>query len=153
VDEHIKRYIPKVKTYVRDTQDFITKIRSTPPLPEVSYLVTMDIVSLNTNIPYHEALVAIAQHLRSDPSIGPYILKLADLCLHNTNFEFYGEHYLQIGGTSMGNRLPHLKPTCSSENLRKKFTRAPPTNLTTTKGILTTDFSIGQQVLTTKITT
>jgi hypothetical protein len=106
VDEHIKRYVPKVKTYVRDTQDFITKIRATPPLPEGSYLVTMDIVSLYTNIPNHEALVAIAHHLRSDPemaSIGPYILKLADLCLHNTNFEFNGEHYLQIGGTSMGN--------------------------------------------------
>jgi hypothetical protein len=78
VDEQIKRYYPKVLTYVRDTQDFITKIRSTTPLPEGTYLVTMDIVSLYTNIPNHEAIVAIAQHLRTDPemaSIGPYILK------------------------------------------------------------------------------
>jgi hypothetical protein len=106
VDEHIKRYVPKVKSYVRDTQDFIAKIRAAPPLPEGAYLVTMDIVSLYTNIPNHEALIAIADHLRADPDmyqIGPYILRLAEVCLHNTNFIFNREHYMQIGGTSMGN--------------------------------------------------
>jgi hypothetical protein len=106
VDEHIKRHVPKVKSYVRDTQDCIAKIRAAPPLPEGAYLVTMDIVSLYTNIPNHGALIAIADHLRADPEmyqIGPYILRLAEVCLHNTNFIFNREHYMQIGGTSMGN--------------------------------------------------
>jgi hypothetical protein len=33
----------------------------------------------------------------------PTLLKLAKLCLHNTNFEFNVEHYMQIGGTSIRN--------------------------------------------------
>jgi hypothetical protein len=85
IDEHIKRYVPKVKTYVRDTQNFITKIRAAPPLPEGVYLVTMEIVSLYTDIPYHEALITIAEHLRNNKemaAIGPCILKLAELRLH-----------------------------------------------------------------------
>jgi hypothetical protein len=92
IDEHIKGYVPQVKTYVRDTQDFITKICQAPPFPPGTLLVTMDIVSLYTNIPNHEALVAISHYLRRNPTkkeIGPYILKLIELCLHNTNFQFH----------------------------------------------------------------
>jgi hypothetical protein len=59
--------VPKVKSYVRDTQDFISKILEAPPLPPGT-MVTMDIVSLYTNIPNHEALVAIAHYLRRDPT-------------------------------------------------------------------------------------
>jgi hypothetical protein len=50
---------------------------------------------LYTNIPKHEALIAIAEHLRNDKemaAIGPYIIKLAELSLHNTNFEFNKEN-------------------------------------------------------------
>jgi hypothetical protein len=57
-------------------------------------------------------LVAIAYHLRTDRdirNIGPYILKLAEICLHNTNFIFNVEHYMQICGTSSG------KPFAPSE--------------------------------------
>jgi hypothetical protein len=100
-------YVPKVKSYVRDTQDFISKILEEPPLPPRTILVTMDIVSL----PIHQypepwgsssnsTLLEKGPHQKE---IGPFILKLIELCLHNTNFQFNGEHYLQIGGTSMGN--------------------------------------------------
>ena len=74
-------------------------------MPEGAVLVTMDVVSLYTNIPNHEALVSVAKHLRSDPfmrDIAPYLLRLIKVCLHHTNFEFNGEHFRQIGGTSMG---------------------------------------------------
>jgi hypothetical protein len=62
----------------------------------------MDIVSLYTNIPNHEALIPIADHLRADPEmyhIGPYILRLSEVCLHNTNFILNREHFMQLGGT------------------------------------------------------
>jgi hypothetical protein len=120
MDEHMKRYVPKVKSYVRDTQHFITKIRNAPPLPQVAYLATMDIVSLYINIPNHQALIAIADHRRKDQEmkdIGPYILKLAELCLYNTTFEFNGEHYMPIRETSMGN------PFDPSEHFSLKISR------------------------------
>ena len=34
VDEHIKQYVPKTKSYIRDTQDFISKITQLGPIPE-----------------------------------------------------------------------------------------------------------------------
>jgi hypothetical protein len=63
------------------------------------------VTSLYTNIPNHEGLVAIADKLRSDPevdNIGPHLLKLLRLISTKTNFEFNGDNYLQIDGTSIG---------------------------------------------------
>ena len=67
-----------------------------------------DVSSLYTNIPNHEGILLVANKLRSDPtktSITQFILDLLTLVLHNMNFEFNGEHYLQIGGTAMGTSL------------------------------------------------
>jgi hypothetical protein len=68
----------------------------------------MDVTSLYTNIPTHGGLVAIADYLRRDPAvdrIGPHLLKLLRLILTRTNFNFNGEHYLQVSGTSMGTNV------------------------------------------------
>ena len=39
--------------YVRDTQHFISRIKQLGPIPEHALLVTLDVSSQNTNIPYH----------------------------------------------------------------------------------------------------
>ena len=52
--------------------------------------------------------MAVAEQLRKDPTKNPiakFILDLLTLVLHNMNFEFHGEHYLQTGGTAMGTSL------------------------------------------------
>ena len=105
VDEHIKQYVPQTKSHIRDTQDFIKKLRNLGQIPEGAILCTLDVSSLYTNIPKHEGILAVANKLRNDPTKTPitqFILDLLTLVLHNTNFEFNGEHYLQIGGTAMG---------------------------------------------------
>ena len=51
VDAHIRDYVPKTKSYIRDTQDFITKIRELGPIPQGSILVTLDVSSLYTTMP------------------------------------------------------------------------------------------------------
>ena len=105
VDEHIKGYVPHTKSYIRDTQDFITKLKSLGQIPEGAILCTLDVSLLYTNIPNQEGILAVEEKLRSDPSKTPitkFILDLLSLVLHNMNFEFNGEHYLQTGGTAMG---------------------------------------------------
>ena len=97
VDEHIKQYVPQTKSHIRDTQDFIKKIRSLGPIPEGAILCTLAVSSLNTNIPNQEGI--------SDPTKTPitqFILDLLTLVFHNMNFEFNGEHYLQIRGQLWG---------------------------------------------------
>ena len=105
VDEHIKKYVPKIRSYVRDTQHFISRLKQLGQIPNNALLVTLDVSSLYTNIPNHEGLLAVAEHLRTDPDkqkIGPHLLKLLQLVLHSMSFSFNGDHYLQIGGTAMG---------------------------------------------------
>jgi hypothetical protein len=87
----------------------------------------MDIVSLYTNIPNREALIAIADHLRKDEEIrdiGQYILKLAEICLHNTYFVFNGENYMQIVGTSMGNPFAPSEAKLFLGKLEEKIYRS-----------------------------
>ena len=105
VDEHIKQYVPNTKSYVRDTQHFISRLKQLGTIPQGALIVTLDISSLYTNIPNHERILAVAEHLRRDPEkqkIGPHLLKLLELVLHSMSFNFNGDHYLQTGGTAMG---------------------------------------------------
>ena len=105
VDEHIKKYVPQTKSYVRDTQHFISRVKQLGKIPEGALLVTLDVSSLYTNIPNQEGLLAVADHLRRDPDkqkIGPHVLHLLKLVLHSMSFSFNGDHYLQTGGTAMG---------------------------------------------------
>ena len=108
VDAHIQKYVPTTKSYIRDTQDFISKIKEIGPIPEGSFLVTLDVSSLYTNIPNQEGITAVADQLRKDPtktSISTYILDLLKLVLHNMYFEFNGDYFLQTGGTAMATAL------------------------------------------------
>ena len=56
VDYHIQPLAKELPSYVKDTTDFINKVKDIGPLPENSYLVTMDVSSLYTNIPHDEGL-------------------------------------------------------------------------------------------------
>ena len=116
VDEYIKKYVPKTKSYLRDTQDFIKSIRDLGPIPEGAILCTLDVSSLYTNIPNHEGILAVANKLRGDPTKAPitsFILDLLTLVLHNMNFEFNGEHYLQIGGQQWAHPKHPITPIYS----------------------------------------
>ena len=112
VDEHIKMMVPLIPSYVRDTSlatpDFIKRIENFSHRGDF-YLVTMDVTSLYTNIPNMEGLVSIARSLiKHQPDFKlkyKTILELLKLVLHKNNFQFNGEHYLQIGGTAMGTKV------------------------------------------------
>ena len=96
VDAHIEDYVPKTKSYVRDTQHFISRLKELGKIPQGALLVTLDVSSLYTNIPNHEGILAIAAQLRKDRTkdlITPYILQLLKLVLHSMNFTFNEEHY------------------------------------------------------------
>ena len=45
----------QIPSYVKDTNDFISKINAVKSVPKNSYLVTMDVRSFYTNIPNAEA--------------------------------------------------------------------------------------------------
>ena len=108
VDYHIRKYVTQLPSYVRDTQDFINKIKAAGTLTEDTLLVTMDVSSLYTSIPNNMGIESVLEHINGDPAApipAGYMEKLMKLILNKNHFEFNGNLYLQIGGTAMGTRF------------------------------------------------
>lgn len=55
LDFYLQPIVPEVPSYVRDTKDFLKQTETVNNVPEETYLVTIDVKCLYTNIPYLEA--------------------------------------------------------------------------------------------------
>jgi len=135
IDKHLNPLVPKARSYIKDTTDFINKIENITDLPDLFYLVTLDVTSLYTNIPNFEGVVSVARCLaKHRPKYNvsnSSILELLRLVLKCNNFDFNGQHYLQIGGTAMGTRVApsyaNIFMTNLEENLLEKAAHKPHT--------------------------
>ena len=56
--------VKKLKSYVKDTTDFIKKMEAIDNVSDDSYLVSLDVCSLYTNIPHKERIEAVKQKLK-----------------------------------------------------------------------------------------
>ena len=76
--------------------------------PANTWLVTGDVISLYTMIPNASGLHAEKEALhefRLHPQVklsNDSLIQLLEFVLTKNNFKLNGEHYLQVGGTSMG---------------------------------------------------
>ena len=59
LDFHLQSLIQAVKFYIKDTSDFLNKLRSLPKLLNNITLCTVDVVGLYPNIPQEEGLSAL----------------------------------------------------------------------------------------------
>ena len=107
VDEHLKPIAQGLPSYIKDSFDFVRKIRSINKIPQNSYLVTLDVKSLYTNIDNTDGLEAMKEKLeerQNSSTKANTICLLMKLILTLNNFIFNGENYQQIKGTAMGTR-------------------------------------------------
>ena len=69
----------------------------------------MGICSLCTNIPTAEGLAALKYYLEYNPDENrpstPTLLKLTELVLNLSSFEFDGKYYIQKKGVAMGTKM------------------------------------------------
>lgn len=94
-------------SYLKDTSDFIDKIKP-HEFPEQSFLFTIDIDSLYTNIDTNRGLQAVQQLLRQYPDPkrpDEEILKLLEINLTRNDFHFNSQFFLQVHGTAMGKKF------------------------------------------------
>ena len=116
-----------IKSYVRDTTDFLQKINQLGELPPNCQVVTMDVTSLYTNIPNTEGLRSAMKLLtlyRPQPGVKPSnlnLVKLLEMVLKKNNFQFNGDHYLQTGGTAMGTKAAPGLANCFMGNFEEEF--------------------------------
>ena len=105
VDHYIQPLTKEIKSYIRDTTDFLNKINNTTTIPQEAILVTMDVRSLYSNIKHDEGLSALDEHLNKRTTKNPpteVILTLMKHILTLNNFNFNGQHYIQTKGCAMG---------------------------------------------------
>ena len=105
IDSFLKPLAQQVKSYIKDTNHFLRKLNEIGQLPENSLLVTIDVVSLYTNITHREGILAAKDALEKRQTKEPktwVLLRLLHFVLTKTAFKFNEQIYEQISGTSMG---------------------------------------------------
>ena len=63
-DYHLQLLAQKVKSYIKDTNHFLSKLKSIGKLPDGAILCTIDIVGLYPNIPHGEGLTSLPRFLQ-----------------------------------------------------------------------------------------
>ena len=101
MDGLLRPHAVKAPSFVRDTTDFLSKVQA-EVLPPQSLLVTMDVVSLYTNIPHAGGLDAIRHILQGDSEVAG---KLTKFILEHNYFIFDERFFLQLSGTAMGTKM------------------------------------------------
>ena len=105
VDHYIQPLAKQVKSCIRDTTDFLQKIKSLERIPQDAILVTLDVRSLYSNIKHDEGLSALKECLDTRTINNPpttVVTTLMNHILTLNNFNFNGRHFLQIKGCAMG---------------------------------------------------
>ncbi|KAI2647985.1 hypothetical protein H4Q32_026593 [Labeo rohita] len=107
IDFYLNPLSTKHKSYIKDTYDFVEKIKK-EQIPPQSFLFSLDVDSLYTNIETPLGLQAIRNIFNKHPDPSrpdEALLNLLELSLTCNDFEFHGEYYLQTKGTAMGKKF------------------------------------------------
>ena len=105
LDYHLKPVMQSAKSYIKDTSDFLRKLKELGEVPENAILVTADVVGLYPSIPHSDGLEALSVKLeeRVDKSIATEdLLQMAKFVLKNNFFEFNSKIKQQVSGTAIG---------------------------------------------------
>ena len=105
LDYHLKPVMQKSWSYIKDSGDFIEKIKRIGNIPEDAILVTADVVGLYPSIPHElglKALEVAPEKRESIQTLTSELVKMAKFVLQNNYFEFNGVTKQQISGTAIG---------------------------------------------------
>ena len=91
LDFNLQPLAREVKSYIKDTNDFLKNLRSLPNLPDDIILCTIDVVGLYPNISHDKGLSALRKRLdlRKEKYVTTSTLvELAEFVLKNNIFTF-----------------------------------------------------------------
>ncbi|XP_070549126.1 uncharacterized protein [Ptychodera flava] len=107
VDFHLQPIVRSLPSFIKDTTHHLQDLQHISP-PEGAILVTMDVVSLYTNIPHSYGIQAVKEMIEENNTITvnpELICEMLQFILTKNYFEFNGQYYLQICGTAMGSKV------------------------------------------------
>ena len=122
----------KVKSYIKDTNDFLKKLRELPNLPKDFLLCTVDVVGLYPNIPHDDGLAALRNVLEKreeKPIFTNTLVELTECVLKNNIFEHNESYFKQIQGTAIGTKMAPPYAILFMSELEETFLAYSPLNL------------------------
>ena len=105
LDFHLQPLTREVKSYKKDTNDFLKKLRSLTELPSYIILCSVDVVGLYPNIPHDESQFALQKRLelrREKKLTTSTLVELAEVVLKSNVFIFGKKTLKQIRETAIG---------------------------------------------------
>ena len=98
---HLQPLAQKVKSYIKDTNHFLIRLRSLGKLPQGAIMCTVDVVGLYPNIPHSEGLTSLRRVLElndNKPISSDTLIELAEIVLKNNIYQFDGKIFKQVRG-------------------------------------------------------
>ena len=124
IEYHLKPLAQNVKPYIRETNDFLSKLASLPPLADDVIMCSIDVVGLYPNILHDEGLIEVRKvlDLRKDKIISTESLtELAECVLKNSIFEHNLSFYKQLRGTAIGTKMAPSYAIIFISDLEERF--------------------------------
>ena len=104
----LEEFVVRSPSYIQDTTYFINQVKDIIDLPDDTILFCFDVCKLYPSIPKEEGSEACKEAVASPKTKGirdEDVISIMRLMLENNNFQFNGQHYLQVDGTTIGSRL------------------------------------------------
>ena len=111
-------------SYIKDSGDFLEKIKNVGNIPENAILVTADVVGLYPNIPHSAGIKALSNMLeaREHKAVSTEeLVKIARFVLENNYFKFNGDFKKQNSGTAIGTKFAPPYSCIFMDDLETKF--------------------------------
>ena len=107
VDEFLRPLAQAPPSHIRDTTDFIIRLKNLGKVPESSILATLGVSRVHTNIDTDDGLAIIEEELAKTGHIQPsakILTWLLEKVLKLNNFTFDNHNFTQVKGTAMDTR-------------------------------------------------
>ena len=124
LDHHHKPVMQSGWSYIKDSGDFLKKIKNVGNIPENAILVTADVVGLYPNILHNAGLKALSNMLevREHKAVSTEdLVKIASFVLENNYFKFNGDVKKQISGTAIDTKFALPCACIFIDGLKTKF--------------------------------
>ena len=108
LDHHLQPIVKQAESYIRDTGDFLAKLKAVGEAPKGTISVTACVVGLYPNMPHGKGLEILKRQYENYPNKNVStedIGKMANLVLKNNLFEFGSHSYKEISRTAIGTKF------------------------------------------------
>ena len=108
LDHQLKPIAIQVKSYIKEINNILKKLRDLPDLPEESIICINDVVGLYFSIPNEEGLRFLKNVLekRSNKNVcTDALIELAELVIQSNYYEFWERYLKEIWGTAIGTKF------------------------------------------------